>query len=121
MTDTEARRGRENVVGQPLRRKEDARLVTGRTNLTDNIALPGLLYMAILRSPMAHARITRIDVTPALQARRVAAFSGKELGDKLGRCRASGRSPTTSRSRPTRRWPPKRCASSAMRRRRHRR
>jgi carbon-monoxide dehydrogenase large subunit len=84
MTDT-LDTTRENVVGQPMRRKEDARLVTGRTNWTDNIAIPGLLYMAILRSPMAHARITRIDVTPALaKPGVVAAFSGKELGDKLG-------------------------------------
>jgi len=83
MTDT-LDTARENVVGQPMRRKEDARLVTGRTNWTDNIAIPGLLYMAILRSPMAHARITRIDVTPALaKPGVVAAFSGKELGDKL--------------------------------------
>ncbi len=84
MTDT-LDTARENVVGRPMRRKEDARLVTGRTNWTDNIAIPGLLYMAILRSPMAHARITRIDVTPALaKPGVVAAFSGKELGDKLG-------------------------------------
>ena len=46
------------VVGQPLRRKEDARLVTGRTLWTDNVTLPGLLHVAILRSPMAHARVT---------------------------------------------------------------
>ena len=84
MTDT-LDTARENVVGRPMRRKEDARLVTGRTNWTDNIVLPGLLHMAVLRSPMAHARITRIDVTPALaKPGVVAAFSGKELGDKLG-------------------------------------
>jgi carbon-monoxide dehydrogenase large subunit len=85
MTDILEASARENVVGQPLRRKEDARLVTGRTTFTDNIQLPGLLYMAILRSPMAHARITRIDVSPALgRPGVVAAFSGVELGDKLG-------------------------------------
>ncbi|MFI5099505.1 MAG: hypothetical protein ACHQE5_03190, partial [Actinomycetes bacterium] len=54
------------LVGQPLLRKEDARLVTGETNWTDNIQLPGMLYMAVLRSPMAHARIDRLDATPAL-------------------------------------------------------
>jgi carbon-monoxide dehydrogenase large subunit len=76
---------RQSSVGQPMRRKEDARLVTGRTNWTDNIVLPGLQYMAILRSPMAHARITRIDVSPALSRPGVvAAFSANELGDKLG-------------------------------------
>src|SRR5690242_2055461 len=49
------------------------------------MTLPGLLHMAILRSPMAHARITRIDVSPALERPGVvAAFSANELGDKLG-------------------------------------
>ena len=76
---------RENAVGQPLRRKEDARLVTGRTNWTDNIVLPGMLHMAVLRSPMAHARITRIDVSPALDRPGViAAYSGDDLGDANG-------------------------------------
>jgi len=86
MTATDAApETRQKSVGQPMLRKEDARLLTGKTNWTDNISLPGLQYMAILRSPMAHARITRIDVTPALQRPGVlAAFSANELGDKLG-------------------------------------
>ena len=87
MTATEAEpvAARQKSVGQPMRRKEDARLLTGKTNWTDNIALPGMQYMAILRSPMAHARITRIDVSPALtRPGVVAAFSAKEIGDKLG-------------------------------------
>ena len=54
------------LVGQPLKRKEDAKLVTGSATWTDNIQLPGMLYMAVLRSPMAHARIDRLDATPAL-------------------------------------------------------
>jgi aerobic carbon-monoxide dehydrogenase large subunit len=75
--------GRE--VGQARRRKEDARLLTGETRWTDNIALPGLLHMAIVRSPLAHARITRVDVSPALQQPGViAAFSGADLADELG-------------------------------------
>jgi aerobic carbon-monoxide dehydrogenase large subunit len=85
MTDTLEHTARENVVGQPLRRKEDARLVTGRTNWTDNIVLPGMLHMAVLRSPMAHARIARIDVSPALARPGViAAYSGDDLGDANG-------------------------------------
>ena len=83
MTATEERPAA--AIGQPLRRKEDARLLTGRTNWTDNITLPGMQYMAILRSPMAHARISRIDVAPALERPGVvAAFSANEIGDKLG-------------------------------------
>jgi carbon-monoxide dehydrogenase large subunit len=72
-------------IGKPLRRKEDRRLITGRTRWTDNIALPGLLHVAMVRSPMAHARITRVDVSAALDRPGVvAAFSGADLADQLG-------------------------------------
>ncbi len=72
-------------VGRPRLRKEDARLLTGSTRWTDNITLPGLLHMAIVRSPMAHARIVQVDVGPALQRPGVlAAFSGADLADQLG-------------------------------------
>ncbi|MET9875006.1 molybdopterin cofactor-binding domain-containing protein [Actinacidiphila glaucinigra] len=77
--------GREPEVGRARVRKEDARLVTGRTNWTDNITVPGLLHIAILRCPMAHARIERIDVTPALERPGVvAAYSGRDLAEGLG-------------------------------------
>ncbi|MEU4096828.1 molybdopterin cofactor-binding domain-containing protein [Streptomyces sp. NPDC026673] len=77
--------GREPEVGRARVRKEDARLVTGRTNWTDNITVPGLLHLAILRSPMAHARIERIDVTPALERPGVvAAYTGRDLAEGLG-------------------------------------
>ena len=69
-------------LGRPIRRKEDARLLHGQTNWTDNIQLPGTLHMALLRSPVAHARIAAIDVSPALaRPHVVAAFSAKELGE----------------------------------------
>ncbi|MEO3808876.1 xanthine dehydrogenase family protein molybdopterin-binding subunit [Sphaerisporangium sp. B11E5] len=72
-------------VGAARRRKEDARLVTGRTRWTDNIQLPGMLYVAFLRSPMAHARLTRVDVSGALGLPGVvAAFSGRDLADEQG-------------------------------------
>src|ERR671912_987325 len=75
----------ERSIGRPMRRKEDRRLITGRTRWTDNITLPGLLHMAILRSPMAHARITGIDVSPALERPGViAAYSAADLGEELG-------------------------------------
>ena len=48
-------------VGKARARKEDARLITGQTNWTDNIILPGLTYVAFVRSPYAHARITGVD------------------------------------------------------------
>jgi carbon-monoxide dehydrogenase large subunit len=72
-------------VGRSRLRKEDARLITGQTNWTDNIQVTGLLHLAVLRSPMAHARIGRIDVSPALDRPGViAAFSGADLADGLG-------------------------------------
>ncbi len=67
-------------LGRGRRRKEDAKLLTGQTNWTDNIVLPGLLHMAVLRSPMAHARILSVDVSPALDMPGViAAYSGADL------------------------------------------
>ena len=69
-------------IGQSVRRKEDGRLLTGTTNWTDNIQLPGTLHMQIVRSPYAHAKITRIDFTAALAMPGVvAAFGAGELGD----------------------------------------
>ena len=76
---------RSRSVGQPVRRKEDARLLTGATNWTDNIQLPGTLHMAFVRSPFAHARITRVDLAPALAMPGVvAAFGADELGADNG-------------------------------------
>jgi carbon-monoxide dehydrogenase large subunit len=73
------------AVGQPLRRKEDARLLTGRTRWTSNISLPGMLHVAVLRSPMAHGRLDRVDVSGALDRPGVvAAFSGADLADEMG-------------------------------------
>src|SRR2546423_11732103 len=72
-------------IGRSRLRKEDAKLVTGQTQWTDNIQFAGMLQMAVLRSPMAHARLTRVDVAPALQVPGViAAFSGRDLADEQG-------------------------------------
>jgi carbon-monoxide dehydrogenase large subunit len=75
----------EPEVGKARRRKEDARLITGRTRWTDNLTLPGMLHMAILRSPMAHARITGVDVSAAREMPGVlAVFTGADLADEQG-------------------------------------
>ena len=72
-------------LGRARPRKEDARLVTGQTNWTDNIILPGMLHMAFLRSPHAHARITSVDVSAARQMPGViAAFSGADFAGEQG-------------------------------------
>ena len=72
-------------VGRARARKEDARLITGQTNWTDNITLPGMVHVAFLRSPHAHARITSVDVSAAKGASGVfAAFSGADFAAEQG-------------------------------------
>ncbi|MGD9528435.1 xanthine dehydrogenase family protein molybdopterin-binding subunit [Pseudonocardia sp.] len=67
-------------VGQSRLRKEDARLITGRTKWTDNIDLTGMLHIAMVRSPVAHGRITSIDVSAAKQMPGVVAvYTGADL------------------------------------------
>jgi aerobic carbon-monoxide dehydrogenase large subunit len=52
-------------IGKPVRRREDARLLTGAGRFADDFTLPGQAYAFVLRSPHAHARIASIDVAPA--------------------------------------------------------
>ena len=56
------------LIGQPIRRKEDRRLLTGSGRFTDDINLPSQAYAAVLRSPHAHARIVSIDTAAARRA-----------------------------------------------------
>ena len=63
-----------------LKRKEDPRLIRGRGHFVDDIQLPGMLHGAVLRSPLAHARIVSIDTSAALQHPKVhAVITGKDL------------------------------------------
>ena len=55
-------------IGQPVRRKEDFRFLTGQGRYTDDISLPGQAYGHVLRSPHAHARVTRLDTGAAAAA-----------------------------------------------------
>jgi hypothetical protein len=50
------------AIGQPLRRKEDERLLTGRGRFSDDFTLPGQSYAAVVRSPHPHARISCVGV-----------------------------------------------------------
>jgi aerobic carbon-monoxide dehydrogenase large subunit len=54
-----------NVIGQPVRRKEDARLLTGQGRFSDDFSMDGQVYAALVRSPHPHARIVRIDSAKA--------------------------------------------------------
>jgi len=72
-------------VGKARLRKEDARLITGQTNWTDNISVPGLLHLALLRSPSAHAKITSIDIEAAkTRPGVIAVFTGKDFAEEQG-------------------------------------
>jgi carbon-monoxide dehydrogenase large subunit len=53
------------MIGSRVKRKEDPRLITGEGKFTDDVILPGMAYMAVLRSPYAHARILSIDTAEA--------------------------------------------------------
>ncbi len=53
------------AIGQPVPRKEDARLLTGRGRFSDDVNMPGQAYAHMLRAPHAHARIVRVDTTAA--------------------------------------------------------
>jgi carbon-monoxide dehydrogenase large subunit len=64
----------------PLRRKEDARFIRGQGSYVDDIRRPGMLHGAILRSPLAHARIASIDTSAALALPKVhAVITGRDL------------------------------------------
>ncbi|HWH83594.1 MAG TPA: xanthine dehydrogenase family protein molybdopterin-binding subunit [Burkholderiaceae bacterium] len=73
-------------IGQPLKRREDQRFLTGAGQYTDDVVMHGQTHAAFLRSPQAHARITSIDTTAAKAAPGViAVFTGADLADaKVG-------------------------------------
>ena len=74
-------------IGTPRLRKEDQRLITGRTKWTDNITLPGMGHLAMVRSPFAHATITGIDTAQAKAAPNViAVFTAADFPEGLGAC-----------------------------------
>ena len=69
-----------SLIGQPVKRVEDPRLVTGAARFLDDVRLPGMAHAAIVRSPFAHARIRSIDVEQARQAPGViGVFTGKDF------------------------------------------
>jgi carbon-monoxide dehydrogenase large subunit len=63
-----------------MKRKEDPRFIRGQGKYVDDVQLPGMLHGAVLRSPVAHARIVSIDTSAALQHPKVhAVITGKDL------------------------------------------
>src|SRR5919202_2683093 len=79
--------GGNGYVGRALKRKEDPRLITGRATYVDDMVLPGMLFAAVVRSPEAHATITSIDATAALERPDVVAvYTGEDLEDMAAPC-----------------------------------
>lgn len=72
-------------IGNARLRKEDAHLITGRTRWTDNIVLPGMVHIAVLRSPIASGDIENISVEAAREAPGVVgAWAGTDFSEQGG-------------------------------------
>src|SRR3712207_9154528 len=70
-------------VGGGVLRKEDPELLTGEARFIDDIALPGMVWVGVVRSPFAHARINGVDGSRALDMPGVVAvLSGEDLRDE---------------------------------------
>ncbi|TDI86756.1 MAG: xanthine dehydrogenase family protein molybdopterin-binding subunit [Chloroflexi bacterium] len=69
-------------IGKRLKRNEDPRLLTGQALFVDDVNLPGMLHVAFLRSPYAHARLNSVDTSKARQREGVVAvYAARDLGD----------------------------------------
>jgi aerobic carbon-monoxide dehydrogenase large subunit len=67
-------------MGHSMKRKEDPRFIRGQGNYVDDVTLPGMLHMDIVRSPYAHAKIKKIDTARALKVPGVlAVITGETL------------------------------------------
>src|SRR5437667_3500534 len=67
-------------IGATVERKEDKQLLQGQAQWVDNMQVPGMVYLGVVRSPYAHARISKVNLSPALaHAEVVAAWSGADL------------------------------------------
>ena len=82
-TSDEALSPEGNPVGfGKMLRKEDARLVRGKGQFVDDVTLPGMLHLAILRSPIAHGTIVNIDKSAAeAHPKVVAVVTGADLAE----------------------------------------
>jgi carbon-monoxide dehydrogenase large subunit len=82
-------------VGARIKRREDPTLVRGLAQYVDDVRLPGMLHVAILRSPYAHARLKNIDVAAARRhPGAVAVVTGAELRDQIGTIPTTADNPT---------------------------
>jgi carbon-monoxide dehydrogenase large subunit len=82
-----------NYIGRPLKRVEDPRLIKGIASYVDDLKLPGMLHMLILRSPYAHAKINGIKTDAAKAFATV--FTGAEINEKCGPVPCAAAMPVT--------------------------
>ena len=82
-------------VGAKIKRREDPSLIRGLGQYVDDVKLPDLLHVAILRSPYAHAKINSVDTVAARQHPGVVGvFTGAELRDQIGTLPTTADNPT---------------------------
>ena len=106
--------------GQPIKRNEDPRLLTGRALFTDDVQMAGMLHVAFLRSDLAHARVGAIDLGSVRERRGVVAvYTADDLGDfwqpgplLVPPPPVEGSNSTNAHRFP---WPKTRCATPARR------
>ncbi len=83
------------LVGARVKRREDPSLIRGLGQFVDDVRLPGMLHVAILRSPHAHAKIKSLDTEAARRHPGVVAvFTGAELRDQIGALPTTADNPT---------------------------
>ena len=74
--------GNGSGIGAPVRRKEDRRFLTGKGRYTDDLNRPGQAYAHVVRSPVAHARVTSVDGSAALELDGVVAvLTGAQMAE----------------------------------------
>jgi len=72
-------------IGRPVKRVEDPRLIQGQATYVDDLVLSGMLHMAVLRSPYAHARVVAIDSQKAKSLAGVrGVFIGHDINERCG-------------------------------------
>jgi carbon-monoxide dehydrogenase large subunit len=75
----------ETFVGTPVLRKEDPDLITGQASFVDNQTMPGMVWMYVVRTPFAHAKLNAVDVGPARSMPGViAAYTAADLAGDFG-------------------------------------
>ena len=73
------------MLGSPIKRREDPRLITGQATYVDDIKIPGMLHMSVLRSPYGHARINSINTEAARNHPGVVAvYTAQDLKGAVG-------------------------------------